>query len=310
MTTAPADSNALRGLHRDVAHILLQRLADAEIEHQADAQFTRGFVERLPVDVVGRQAHAVAAIGPRQHAHHQGGVIDGAGHRSGDAADIGRIDRNPAQARLQPDQAAPARRQPHRTADVGAEMQRTVTGGTCGAGAGAGAAGILAEVPGIAGEGMKARQPRRQHAVIGHGGFGKNHRTRFAQPRRRRCIRRCRHQLGGGGAERHRHALGGDIFLDRGRHAVERPDRLVLLPAFGRCLGGRARAIGIEGVQRLDVRLPHRDMRQHVLQHFGRRELPGPKARDQVDGAEIVQRRHRVLRCWFMHGRLPEAGFR
>ncbi len=69
------------------------------------------------------------------------------------------------------------------------------------------------------------------------------------------------------------------------------PTGLAVLPALGRSLCGRARAFGIEGVQRLDVRLPHRDMRQHVLQHFGRRELLGPKARDQVDGGEVVQRR-------------------
>ena len=195
VTTAPAASNALRGLHRDVAHFLLQRLADAEVEHQADAQLARRFIEGLPVDLVGRQAHAVAAIGLRQHAHHQGGVIDGAGHRSGDAADIGRIDRNASEARLQRDQAAPARRQPHRAADIGAEMQRAVAGRTRRACAGAGAAGILAEVPGIAGEGMKARQARRQHAVIRHGGLGEDHRAGLAQPRRRRRIRRSRHQL-------------------------------------------------------------------------------------------------------------------
>ena len=237
-----------------------------------------------------RQAHAVAAIGPRQHAHHQRRVIDGARHRSGDAADIGRIDRNAPEAWLQRDQAAPAGRQPHRAADVGAEMQRAVTGRTRGARAGTGAAGILAEVPGIAGEGMETGEARRQHAVIRHGGLGKDHRAGFAQARGRRRILLRRHQLDAGGAQRHRQALGGDIVLDGDGHAVERADRLALLPAFGRCLGDRARAIGIERIERLDVRLPHRDMRQHVLQHFRRRELPGAIALDQVDGAEIVQR--------------------
>jgi hypothetical protein len=37
------------------------------------------------------------------------------------------------------------------------------------------------------------------------------------------------------------------------------------------------------------MRLPQRDMRQHVFQHFGRRELLGAIAGDQVDGGEIVQ---------------------
>ena len=33
----------LCGLHRDVAHLLLQRLADADIEHQADAHLRGDF---------------------------------------------------------------------------------------------------------------------------------------------------------------------------------------------------------------------------------------------------------------------------
>ena len=52
VTTAPADLERLGGLDGDLAHVFLQRLADAEIEHQADAQFARRFVERLPVDVM------------------------------------------------------------------------------------------------------------------------------------------------------------------------------------------------------------------------------------------------------------------
>ena len=51
-----------RGLHDDIADFLLQRLPDAEVQHQPDPQFARRQVERFPVDVVGRQAHAVAAV--------------------------------------------------------------------------------------------------------------------------------------------------------------------------------------------------------------------------------------------------------
>ncbi len=270
----------------------------------------RGFVERLPVDVVRRQAHAVAAIGPRQHAHHQRGVIDGAGHRPGDAADIGRFDRNPAEARLQPDQAAPARRQPHRAADIGAKMQRAVARRAARTRAGAGAAGVLGKIPGIAGEGMEAGEARRQHAVVRHGGLGENDRACLAQACGRRRIRGRRHQFGGGRAEWHRHALGGDVVLDGDGNAVERAHRRAFLPALGRGLCGGARALRIERIQRLDVRLPHRDMGQHILQHLGRRELTGAKARDQVDGAEIVQSGHAIRRGFITHGWLPANGFR
>ena len=280
----------LGGLHGDLADFLVQRLAGAGIEHQPDAKLARRFFQRLPVDVVGRQAHAVAAIGPRQHAHHQGRIVDGAGQRPGDAADIGRIDRDSTEARLQREQPAPAGRQPHRAADIGAEMQRPITGSACRTGAGTGAAGVLGEVPGIAGEGMEAGEPRRQHAVIRHGGFRENHRTGFAQPGGGWRIAFGRYQRHAGCPQRHRHALGGDIVLDGDRHAVEHADRLAIVPAFGRCPGDRARAVGVEGVQRLDMRLPRRDVRQHVFQHFRRRKLLGAEAREQVDGAEIMQR--------------------
>ena len=189
-------------------------------------------------------------------------------------------------------------------------MQRAVAGGAGGAGAGAGAAGVLGEVPGIAGEGMERREARRQHAVIRHRGLGEDHRARFAQARRRRRVLLRGHELDAGRAERHRLALGGDIVLDGDRHAVERAHRLALLPALGRGLCHRARAVGIAEIERLDVRLPHRDMRQHLFQHFRRRELLGAIAGDQVDGGEIVQRGDRVFGVGLMHGSLPAYGFR
>ena len=53
-----------------------------------------------------------------------------------------------------------------------------------------------------------------------------------------------------------------------------------------------------------------KDMRQHVFQHLGWRELLGAKARDQVDGGKIVKGGNCFLRCCFMHGNLPADGFR
>ena len=50
--------------------------------------------DRSQAIVLRRQAHRVAIVGLRQHAHHQRRVGDGARHRPGDAAAIGRIDRH------------------------------------------------------------------------------------------------------------------------------------------------------------------------------------------------------------------------
>ena len=144
--------------------------------------------EVRPVDVLHRQAHAVAMVGLRQHRHHQRGVIDGARHRAGAARHIGRIDRDAPEARLQPDQPAPAGGQAHRAADIGADMQRAVAGRACGARTGARAAGVLRQVPRIARERMEARHARRGHAEVGHRGLGKDDRARLAQPRGRGCI--------------------------------------------------------------------------------------------------------------------------
>ena len=95
-------------LDGNASHVAFQRLSGAGIEHQAEAQLARRLVDCLPVKAaVGRQARAVAAVRLRQHAHHQRRIIDGAGHRAGDAADIGRIEWNAPKTRLKRDQAAP-----------------------------------------------------------------------------------------------------------------------------------------------------------------------------------------------------------
>ncbi len=189
-------------------------------------------------------------------------------------------------------------------------MQRAVTGRASRARAGGGAAGILAQVPGIAGEGMETGEARRQHAVIRHRGLGEDDRAGFTQPRGGRRILLCRYQLDAGGTQRDRLALGGDIVLDGDGHAVERARGLAPLPAVGRGLCGSARAVRIEQIERLDVRLPRRDMLDHFLQHFRGRELLGAIAGDQVGGGKVMQRGDLFFGGWFMHANLPANGFR
>ena len=219
-----------------------------------------------------RQAHAVARVGLRQHLHHQRGIGDAARHRAGGAAHVGRVDRDAAQAGLEREDAAPAGRQPQRAADVGADVQRAVAGRRGGAGAGAGAARRLRQVPGIARQRVEARQARGQHAVVGHGGLGDDHRAGFLQPRGRRRVGGGRPQLDRGRAGRHRVAARGDVFLDRGRHAVERAQRLAAPPAR---LGGARllqRGLGPQQPGGLQLRLPARDVVEHRLRDLDRRE--------------------------------------
>src|SRR4029453_3459474 len=112
-------------------------------------------------------------------------------------------------------------------------MQRTVTGSSSRARAGGGAAGIFAEVPRIAGEGMETGEARRQHAVVRHRGLGEDDRAGCAQPRGGRRILLRRYKLDTGSTQRDRLALGGDIVLDGDRNAVERARWLPPLPRVG-----------------------------------------------------------------------------
>ena len=136
VTTAPADSNAFAAFTATSRTSFSSAWPTPASSIRPMRSLRGDLSSAFQLMSSARQAHAVAAVGLRQHAHHQRGIVDGAGHRPGDAADIGRIDRNAPEARLQRDQAAPAGRQPHRAADVGAEMQRAVAGRSRGARAG------------------------------------------------------------------------------------------------------------------------------------------------------------------------------
>ena len=76
-------------------------------------------------------------------------------------------------------------------------------------------------------------------------------------------------------------ALGGDVFLDRHRHAVQRAQRLAAQPAR---LGGARlcqRGLGAQQPGGVEVRLPALDVRQHGLRHLHRRERRAGGRRDQ-----------------------------
>ncbi len=284
-------------------HLGLDRQAPARVEQQPDLQALDRALEPLPVDRLRRQAHRVACVRLAECGHHQRGVFDRARHRTGDPPGIGRVDRDAAEAGLQREDSAPAGRQPHRAADVGADVQRPVPGRGRGAGAGAAAAGTFAQIPRIARERMKAREARREHAVVGHRRLAEDHRTRLAQPRGRRRIGCGRHELGGCGAERCRNAARRDVLLDRRRHAVERTERLALQPARLRGRGLRQGRVGIERIGGVQMRLPGLDVAQHRARHLDRRGGLAVVQVEQRAGAERVQvvghrdRRKRVEAC-------------
>ena len=285
--------------------------ADADVHHQADAQAGDVALEALPVDRLRRQAHRVAVVGLRENAHHQRRVGDGARHRPGDAAGVRRVDRDPAEARLQGEDAAPSGRQAHRAADVGAEVERPVAGGDAGGRARAAAARVLAQVPGVAGQAVEARQPRRQHPVVGHRRLAEDDRAGLAQARRRRRVALRRRQLGRRGAERHRRAGGRDVLLDHRRHAFERADVLAGAdvaqpPRLGDARRGE-RGVGVERVGRVQVRLPGGDAVEHGTRHLDRRERALSVAGDELGRRQVVQGGHGVDRGAIARSSAPRS---
>ena len=134
-------------------------------------------------------------------------------------------------------------------------MQRPVTGRTGAARTSARTTRIGVQIPRIARELVEARQPRRQHAEIGHGRLGEQHAASLAGARSRRGIgdgrlqRQCRAAKRNGGPFRR------DIFLDRQRHPVDGPSRLTLRPARFRGLCRNPRRIRIVSPECIELRL-------------------------------------------------------
>jgi hypothetical protein len=97
-----------------------------------------------------------------------------------------------------------------------------------------------------------------------------------------------------GRSEGRRHAGGGDVLLDRDRHAVDRAERLAGAPA---CLGGAGLSVGLgivampEGVDR---RLPCLDPGADGRKRLARRSVACLVRAGEVDGAEIREVGHGV----------------
>jgi hypothetical protein len=303
---APAAHAAARSMA--AADLRVQRQAPAGVQQQADAPAVQpgAWVEvRVgPGQWLIGQAGGVACVGPAQRGHQQRGIRHAACDGPGHTAQIGRLDGHPAGAGLEAHHAAPGGRQADGAADVGAHVQRAIARGSGGCGAGTAAAGVLAQVPGVAGQRVEAAQARRQHAVVGHRGLAQQHRPVFAQAGGRWRVGAGRLQLGGRGAQRQRQAARGDVLLQRDGHAVQWSHRLVAQPAR---FGGASRLQCRVGIQRpggLQVRLPAGDVGQHIVHHRQRRQLAKPEGVHQLRGAQLVQ----VAHAWRAAGVRPCPG--
>ncbi len=270
--------------------------APAGVQHQAQAQATQvlALARLQPGNVLRRQAGGVAPVGLGQGRHHHRGVFHRARHGPGHPAGIGWLDGNAAQAGLEREEPAPGRGQAHRAADVRAQVQGAIAGRGRGGRPGAGAAGVLAQVPGVAAQGMEAREARAQHAVVRHGGLGQQHGTQLAQPGGGRRVLGGGAEFGGRRAQGHGRAAGGDVFLERGGHAVQAQalrvrERLTAQPArLGRA-GLVQHGLGLKRIERAQPGLPARHMVQQALRHLQRRKVATAVALDQGQGAKLVQ---------------------
>ena len=288
-TTAPARSNSRAALLDRRAYFGFHRQSATGLQQQADAQPLAAF--RRPAS---NWLHAMSwngrlmlsrASGRDSTCMNQRSVGHAARHRPGGPAHVGRVDIG-MRPRLglsvkMPHQPAGSRSEPPMSVPM---CKRAVARRRRGAGAGAGAARRAAQVPGVARQLVEARQAGRQHAVVGHGGLGDHHAAGFAHARRRWRVRERRRQLGRGGAQRRRVALGGDVFLDGDGHAVQRAQRRAAQPA--RLAGARLlqRDFGPQQVERLEMLLPALDVAEHGLRDLHRREIAPAVACDQFGG--------------------------
>ena len=142
-------------------------------------------------DAVIGQAVPVARIRPLAGVEHQRRILDGARHRP-DMGDIAerrwRIDRHPAEGRLQPDNAAEGGRDADRAAGIGADRERADAGQHGDGAAAAAAAGRAFEVPRVAGDPAQRRVGHRLPAEFGCRRLAEEYRALAAQPRRDRRI--------------------------------------------------------------------------------------------------------------------------
>ena len=225
----------------------------------------------------------VAGVVPGQHGKQQAHVTRRARHRSADAHKAGGMrDLRPvtggghaARCRLQPTDAAEVRRLADGTAAVAADAARGHAGsysrGLAAARPAAGQAGIE-RVVGAANQAVLGLVVVEK---LGAGRLGQNHRAGRAQPRHRHRIAH-RHRVAPQQAAAGRHLAGEvEAVFHRHRHAGERPRQ--------RLPGPRARLLGIDFNECVDLAVRALNPRQVGVHQFEGREVPSPDGLGHLD---------------------------
>ena len=183
-------------------------------------------------------------------------------------------------------------------------MQRAIACSPCRCRARAGAAGVLRQIPGVAGKAVQAGEAGTQHAEVRACGLGIEDRAILAQARRQRRVFDCGRHVGSSGASRHRIALHGNVVLDADRHAIQRANGCALDPAGFGCPRRLHRFIRTEIIKSANPWLTifnSCDKRRHIL---GRRETARFEGREHAAGRKgqnLVFRAHPLVRIHHRH---------
>ena len=188
---------------------------------------------RREVALLRRQAHEVARVRTRDHAHQQRRIGHAARHRPGDAPHVGRMHRHAAERGLEARRcrnawpaAAPSRRCRCRCAAARSRRPRRRPRRSSSRKV------LRSRRHGLRVIAVQAGKPGGQHAEVRHGGLAEDHAAGLAHARRGRRIGGLRRRvLVRARADRRRIAARSDVLLDGDRHAVERRERASGAPA-------------------------------------------------------------------------------
>ncbi len=242
------------------------------------------------------QAERVARVVAGQHAERDGGILDGPAdrplieERRRAAEGIGPgHERDASGGRLVAIDAAPRRRDPDRAAAIGALGQRQQAIGDRTGTAARRAAGIAGDVEGIAAgpeQVVVADAAKAQDRAVG---LAEDDGAGLLDPLGEHAVDVV--DLVG---ERPDSAEGADEawleveqILDRGRHAMQRPQRLARDDRLLGRLGCPARLVEGEVDQGRDARIARLDPRDHRIHHLDRRQLARPDLLGEPGSAAV-----------------------
>jgi hypothetical protein len=264
-----------------------------EVGAEGDAQPRNAIVEAG--DIVlgrGRQAHLVAVVRSGHDLEHQRGIADRAADRAGVRHVVVVVDRevgHPPVGRLEAEDAAECGRHADRAGAVRALMDRADARGRADRGAGARAAGVHAVLPGVVRDAGERAVTAALPAELGDGGLPDRDRARRREALDERRVD-VRDAFGIDPGARHGpHALAEREVLDRGRHAMEGPERVA---AHHRLLGlARPRPCRVcgPGTDRVEPGIERLGPREHRVHDLDRGDRFGPDQAHEFDRRRVTE---------------------